>query len=236
MSETKGRPPTIAELQFATHAAELEQLDLAARFDRIYATNLWSDTASRSGVGSNLDATKTLRLALPEVLRTLGARVLLDAPCGDFEWMQHVDLRGIDYIGGDIVPAIIASNQRSYERPGRSFTVLDLTRDVLPPADVLLCRDCLVHLSYENILKALRHVASSRIQFVLLTSFPGRGRNDDIADGNWRPLDLQAPPFGFPAPLISVVEGCQEDGGAYADKALLAWRVNDLRALLFPPE
>lgn len=228
----KGRPATIAELQFARHAAELEQLDLAARFERIFSTNLWSDPSSRSGVGSNLEATNTLRLELPRILRTLGARTLLDAPCGDFAWMQHVDLGGIEYIGADIVPAIIERNRRQYEDSARRFTVLDLTHDELPRADVLLCRDCLVHLSYENILKALNNIAKSPIEYVLLTSFPGRARNVDVADGDWRPLDFQAPPFDFPAPRRTILEGCAEHDGAYSDKALLLWSTRELRPII----
>ena len=65
--------------------------------------------------------------------------------------MEHVDLSGIEYTGGDIVPSIVEENRRLHARESRRFVKLDLTRDVLPDADVLLCRDCLVHLSYANI-------------------------------------------------------------------------------------
>jgi hypothetical protein len=108
---------------------------------------------------------------------------------------------------------------------------LDLTRDVLPDADVLLCRDCLVHLSYANIRVVLANIACSNIRFVLMTSFPERRDNYDVADGDWRPLDFQAPPFSFPEPRLAIVENCEEEGGSYADKSLLAWRVDDLTAL-----
>jgi len=103
------RKLTVAERQFAAHSRELEGLGLRERFEKIFATNLWADPDTRSGVGSSLDSTRVLRRKLPDALRQLGTRVLLDAPCGDFAWMQHVDLTGIDYIGGDIVPAIVAA-------------------------------------------------------------------------------------------------------------------------------
>src|SRR4051812_28060105 len=101
-----GRPRrlTVAERRFAEHAQELADLGLQERFERIYETNLWSDPETRSGVGSSLDSTRVLRTELPQALRKLEARVLLDVPCGDFTWMGHVDLSGIQYIGGDIVP------------------------------------------------------------------------------------------------------------------------------------
>lgn len=225
------RVETVAERKFAERAEELSRLGLRERFERIYATNLWSDPETRSGVGSSLDSTRVLRARLPAALRELGTRVLLDAPCGDFSWMQHVELTGIEYIGGDIVPAIVAGNETRYATSRRRFVSLDLTRDPLPDADVLLCRDCLVHLSYANIRLVLANIARSRIRFLLTTSFPGRGDNRDVEDGDWRPLDFEAPPFSFPSPRLTIVEECEEEGGAYSDKSLVAWSAADIPAI-----
>ena len=231
--ESRPRKLTVAERQFAAHSRELEGLGLRERFERIYNTNLWADPDTRSGVGSSLDSTRVLRRELPKALRELGAGVLLDAPCGDFAWMQHVDLAGIQYIGGDIVPAIIAEDQRKFGSDSRRFTTLDLTRDALPDADVLLCRDCLVHLSYANIRAVLANVARSKIRYILMTSFPGRGDNRDVEDGDWRTLDFEAPPFSLPKPVLTIVEECEEEEGTYADKSLVAWKVSDLHSLSF---
>ena len=222
------RKLTVAERRFAEHAGELSGLGLRERFARIYSTNLWSDPETRSGTGSSLDSTKALRRELPGVLKRLDARVLLDAPCGDFTWMQHVDLSGIEYIGADIVPTIVAQDQKLYGGKSRRFVELDLTRDELPAADVLLCRDCLVHLSYANIGAVLAGIARSTIRYVLMTSFPGRGDNKDVVDGDWRPLDFLAPPFSFPQPVLTILEDCEEEDGSYADKSLVAWSVSDI--------
>ncbi len=222
------RAITIAERRFAEHKQELTKLGLQKRFERIYHTNLWSDPETRSGTGSSLDSTRVLREKLPEALHKLGTNVLLDAPCGDFTWMEHVDLSGIDYIGGDIVRSIIESNREEKAASNRSFVELDLTRDELPDADVLLCRDCLVHLSYANIARVLANVTRSKIRYILMTSFPGRGDNADVDDGDWRPLDFEAPPFSFSHPALTIVEECEEEGGSYADKSLCAWAVKDI--------
>ncbi len=222
------RAITVAERRFEEQRQELSKLGLQERFERIYHTNLWSDPESRSGVGSSLDSTRVLREKLPAALRQLGTKVLLDAPCGDFTWMDHVDLTGVEYIGGDIVRSIVESNRTDYAAARRSFVELDLTRDELPDADVLLCRDCLVHLSYANISRVLENVRRSRIRFILMTAFPGRGDNKDVEDGDWRPLDFEAAPFSFPAPLLTIVEECDEEGGSYADKSLCAWAVADI--------
>jgi len=223
---------TVAERRFAERAEELKKLGLEERFARIHSTNLWSDPETRSGVGSRLDSTRVVRAELPKALRQLKARVLLDVPCGDFGWMQHVDLTGIGYIGGDIVPSIVEQNQRQYANNSRRFMQLDLTGKSLPDADVLLCRDCLVHLSYANIRAVFANIARSNVGYVLMTSFPGRRENYDVADGDWRALDFEAPPFSLPAPSLTIVEECAEEEGSYADKSLLAWPVEALRATI----
>jgi hypothetical protein len=45
------------------------------------------------------------------VLHDLGAQSLLDAGCGDFNWMRTVDLPGIKYIGVDVVSDLIERNR-----------------------------------------------------------------------------------------------------------------------------
>ncbi len=235
-SSPEPRPITIAEKRFAERATELGSLDLAARFARIHETNLWSNPESRSGDGSSLGSTARVRAELPPLLAALGVRRFLDVPCGDFHWMAHVELAAAgvtSYVGGDVVPAIVAANTGRYGAPGRRFVETDLTAGPLPdfdgaPADALFCRDCLVHLSYANIARVIDVVKRSGVRHLITTTFPDRLMNSDIVDGNWRPLNLERAPFDFPAPMALLVEGCEEEGGAYADKALGAWRISDL--------
>ena len=226
--DSEARPTTIAERRFAEQAAELSELSIEERFARIYQTNLWFDAESRSGVGSSLDSTAHLRDALPPLLRRLKTKHLLDVPCGDFNWMSCVDLSGIQYTGGDIVAPLIEANRQRYESPARRFLKVDIINGPLPKADVILCRDCLVHFSFANILATFRTMKASGATYVLTTTFPDRKVNKDIVDADWRPLNLQQRPFLLPDPVEIIVEGCTEEEGAYADKALAVWLVSDL--------
>lgn len=236
MSEKRARPQTIAERRFAERAGELTSLDLPERFTRMYETNLWAGSESRSGDGSSLAATAGVRAGLPGLLRQLGVRRLLDVPCGDFHWMAHVDLAAagvMAYVGGDVVEAIVASNNARYGNADRSFARVDLTTGPLPfvagePADAVLCRDCLVHLSFANIGRAFDVIRSSGARYLITTTFLEHAANIDVADGDWRMLNLERAPFNLPSPVAVLVEGCEEEGGAYADKALAAWKVSDL--------
>lgn len=197
-------------------------------FGHIVLTGAWGDSESLSGVGSNLEQTRALRAALPGLLRDLEIRSLLDLPCGDFNWMRTVDL-GIDrYVGGDLVPELVARNQELYGGPGREFVRLDLLRDPLPAADAVFCRDCLVHLTHAQVMDALRNVRASGARYLLTTTYPALPRNRNIATGEWRPLNLERAPFGFPPPLRLVNEESTESGGLYPDKSLAVWRISDI--------
>jgi hypothetical protein len=229
------RPPTIAECRFTEFRDKLQGLSSREIFDFIYRNNLWDSPESVSGSGSQLDATTQLRSQLPNVLDLLGVETLLDIPCGDFSWLSTVSLNVNHYIGADIVPEIVSRNSSRYRNshPSAEFRVLDLTKDPLPEGDVLLCRDCFVHLPYAVIGDALKNITASRIRYVLLTTFVGSERvNADIEAGNSRPLNFVKPPFSFSKPEIVLVEGCTEEKGAYADKALGVWRVDHLREIV----
>jgi SAM-dependent methyltransferase len=162
---------------------------------------------------------------LPDLLQTLGVRSLLDAGCGDFNWMRQLDLALEQYFGADIVEDLIARNRQRHGGPRREFLCLDLARADLPRVDAVLCRDTLVHYSLAGGRAVLRNLQRSGARYLLTTTFPGRGPNEDIAIGGWRPLDMQAAPFDFPPPLHLITENCTEMGGRYADKSLAAWEL-----------
>jgi hypothetical protein len=199
-----------------------------AVFTEIYRHNSWGGHASRSGPGSDVHQTRVVVRALEDVLREFGVATMLDVPCGDFCWMKDVTLDGVDYIGADIVQELVAGNNASFAGDGVRFLHLDLIAGDLPKVDLVFCRDCLVHLSFEDGMKAIRNICRSGSQYLLTTTFPDRATNDDILTGRWHPINLQAAPYRFPEPLMLMNEECREMDGAYSDKSLGLWRVADL--------
>ncbi len=111
------RPPVLAHLRFTERAHELAGLDHAQLFTEIWRSNLWGADSSRSGLGSEDEATAHLRGELPLLLSRLKVRSLLDIPCGDFGWMSRTDLGLDSYIGADIVAGIVARNTERYGSP-----------------------------------------------------------------------------------------------------------------------
>lgn len=210
-------------VHFASRAAAGEQLSPLETFRQIHAQNHWGSPASVSGPGSSSEQTSALQRELPVLLARLGVRTLLDLPCGDANWISTIPLPGIAYLGADLVPEVVEKNRTAY--PDRQFTVLDLTRDPLPSADLILCRDCLVHLSFADIDRALANIRASGITWLLTTTFPDQRDNQDIVTGDWRPINLTRPPFNLPQPEFVLNEQCTENDGRFTDKSLGLWRM-----------
>ncbi|MEW6074326.1 MAG: class I SAM-dependent methyltransferase [Planctomycetota bacterium] len=194
-------------------------------FTRIWAENRWRSPETRSGPGSSLERTRSVRAALPALLRRLGVRSLLDVPCGDFHWLAEVELDLESYVGADIVPALIEENRRRHGRPGRTFLRLDLTRDDLPAADLVLCRDGLIHLSFADAARAVSRMRASGSTWLLTTTFRALARNRDKPSGRSRLLNLERPPFGWPPPVEVVPEDAAGRRAIAHAKSLGLWRL-----------
>jgi hypothetical protein len=202
--------------------------DITKTFSHIYKKNLWNSTESSSGPGSTLRETAEIREALPRIISKYSIKKFIDIPCGDLNWIKTVELGVEHYFGGDIVPDIINANRSKYAGGASTFEVVNLTETPLPEGDLLFCRDCLVHLSYENIDKFLANLHASKIRYLLTTTFTSRKLNKDIYSGSWRAINLEIEPFCFPKPLEIIVENSTERNGSDADKSLALWEVNKL--------
>ena len=196
-------------------------------FSDAFRSNRWGDAESISGPGSNLGVTEAIRKAIPSLITDLGVHSVLDIPCGDFNWMSRLEL-AVDYTGADIVDEIIQEDLRKYFRSDRKFIKLDLLQDTLPKADLILCRDCLVHFSFAHIFQSLRNIKSSGGKYLLTTTFSERKNNIDIPTGSWRPINLQRSPFNLPTPVRLVDEKYTGENGEYTDKRLGLWQLSDL--------
>jgi hypothetical protein len=234
-TQFKTSAPGLYSLCAATRARTLQFLHDSffgaqkARFREIYQTRFWAPGGeSASGPGSSLVQTELIRNAIPEIVSRYGITSLLDVPCGDFWWARHMELGSCIYLGADLVEEIVLNNIRDYGGLLRQFVALDLTRDRLAKADMILCRDCLPHLSYKNIKKALANIKASGSKYLLTTTFFDRRSNQDTITGGFRPLNLQVAPFDFPEPLHLINEGCDLKAGKEKDKSLGLWLVDQI--------
>ena len=108
---------------------KLRSLNNRDIFTGIFKNNSWRSLESISGPGSEMKQTTSLINNLNILLHDMKITSVLDIPCGDFNWMQKVDLSNIEYIGADIVEELIKKNIEIYEgKNNLRFKVLNLGR------------------------------------------------------------------------------------------------------------
>jgi len=192
-------------------------------FEQIAAAGGWQRgrSESLSGTGSSLEATRVLRPRLAEMLGQLSVRSLVDAPCGDMNWMRHLNYPFEKFIGIDIAPTLIGKLKSENFPPQYHFQLGNIATDILPAADAVFCRDCLVHLPYEAIFEIRRLWKIAGFRFMFATTFINRTINTDCLIGGWRPLNMQIAPFDWSQPLAVFLEDYED--ASYRDKAIGVW-------------
>lgn len=142
-----------------------------ARFiDRFPGENTYTPIReTRCGNQSTLNATDKLRPALSNWLREHCIHRLVDAGCGDFNWMSAVDLGMLDfYAGYDLVPDIIERNQQLHgHRRGHFFSVADITTTPIAACDAILCRHVLENLDEDGRRRAVENLVGSGARWLL---------------------------------------------------------------------
>jgi hypothetical protein len=195
-----------------------------AIFGKIYDTGWWGSPESLSGTGSELSRSELLREGLQTWIAEHGIRSMLDAPCGDYNWMRYVTFPdGFHYIGGDIVDAMIDDNQ--LRNPQLDFRKIDIISDPLPAVDAWLCRDALIHFPGDAGRHVLDRFCASEISYLLVTTFPGVMHNKNIEFGQYRPTNLMLPPYDLPPPEQVLLD----DADAANGRVIGVWSRQALR-------
>jgi len=196
-------------------------------FTYIYKTNFWQSKESISGPGSELKVTQRMSRELSALIKTFNITSLADAPCGDLNWMQYVNLGTCRYIGIDIVEELIERNIKLFGTT-KEFKHANLLNEIIEKVDLIICRDMLAHLTDEQIFTVLRNFKQSGSKYLLATTNVLAQSNTFIAHaGDWRRLNLQLPPFNFPEPLALIYEDVPFEWER--GKCLALWLLDDLK-------
>lgn len=173
------------------------QPSLTSTFDSIYAEGTWGRDSTgngTSGSGSTLEITREYRAYIQDFIREHGVRSVVDAGSGDWSFSAAIDWGDASYLGIDIVPDVVETVRRNHETARIKFQVGDITED-LPAADLLISKDVLHHLSNKLIHKFIRNnLTKNKYRWVILTNSRS-SENLDIPNGDYRGIDLSAPPF-----------------------------------------
>jgi hypothetical protein len=190
-------------------------------FTNIVENRKWSTHIC--GPGSTMSYTEGLRSDLLPFLQKHNINSMLDIPCGDFSWMSTTGItEELEYIGADIVDSLITNTKKNY--PGVDFRVLDLTKDDLPEVDLIFCRDCLLHLSFEDVDKAFDNIAKSNIKYILTSNWINADNIKDIATGSHRFLNFNKPPYSFDTGIDSIKDWVP----GFAEREMILWNIDDI--------
>ena len=126
--------------------------------------------------------------------------------------MQHVlSQADVVYHGYDIVDELVIRNTALYSSEKIHFTAADICKDSLSACDLLIVRDLLFHLSYQDIGLFLENISKLQYKYLLTTTHivAPLFQNTDIPSGDFRLIDLFTAPFHFPREgvLEQVMEG-----------------------------
>ncbi len=169
-----------------------------------YLSGEWGrnqDGEGFSGSGSTLENTKLYRQLLKDFLKALNIRTVVDVGCGDWTFSQHVDWNGIHYVGYDVVKYVIEKNNRKFGSPTIQFFHGNAINEELQPADLLICKDVLQHLSNPDIVDFIPQI--KKFKYCLITNDVDpenlSSKNHSIHRGAYRTIDLLQPPFNLKA-------------------------------------
>jgi len=176
-----------------------------------------------SGEGSEARLVKPFVGFLERWLKARDVHSLVEASTGHWPsgWQRNVSWPALDYIGVDILPEMVRDNRALLEMADNSnfglrqaqFQVGDMLKEALPPADVLLTKDTLIHFTNRDIKNFLEKSVTQcpplfkYAIFVHDQNEPAgaswRDNNKDIpAMGRFHPLDLAAEPFNLPVETV----------------------------------
>lgn len=180
-------------------------------FNLIFEQNIWGDKESRSGYASNLKNTQSLRSFLPEFFEKYKIKTVIDAPCGDMYWFSKMNLKKIKYYGYDIVDDLIKQNKENFAHcRNYHFETKNLITNKLPKADLILCRDLIIHLPISAVYELLENFVKSGSKYLLITQHILKNDkyvlNKDINFGSFSFRSLIEPPFNFPNPKLLIPE------------------------------
>jgi hypothetical protein len=217
----------IAAMRLGRREQRLGQLPVQQAFDEVYRKKIWQRGAAASGPGSEGYLADRYVELIREYAARHNLRTAVDGGCGDFEVGSRIAPIFESYVALDVSPRIIGINRRRYDvlaKRNVTFAVADMMSGPLPPADLILIRQVLQHLSNAQIVKILANVESSNWRRVLVTeevphqkdaSVPNldlssHGAGTRVAFGSGVYIDQE--PFGMPAKRIAWIEGAAGSG------------------------
>ena len=154
---------------------------------------------SISGPGSSISNTIEVRSLLQEVIINYNIKSILDLGCGDWNWLQLIDLSGVTYEGWDADIDMISLNRSNYGNGDINFKSYDIVLSDYPEVDLIICRDVLFHMPIHLAHKIIKK-SKFACKYFLSTCFRDVDYNQGIQpseDWGYYPINLNIDPFNL---------------------------------------
>jgi len=139
-------------------------------FENIYKNNIWNENSSyipKSGPGSSLEYTKSIRNFLNYFIDKNEIKSVVDLGCGDLNWIKYTKAFMIDYTGIDISESLINEHKNNY--PAKKFYNKDIVKEDIPEADLIIIRDVVFLMKNKDILDLFENI-KHKFKYLLITS------------------------------------------------------------------
>jgi len=171
-------------------------------FSEIYENGWWGfneEGKGFSGIGSTLHNNEVYISFIQDFVKKNKIKTIVDAGCGDWTFSKEVDWGDAEYLGLDVVKSVIDEDIRKYSSDKIKFKQFDLLTEPLPPADLLICKDVLMHLTNGDIQNFLTKIKNYKHCLFThnIADVDQSNVNKEINRGWFRELDLTAPPFNL---------------------------------------
>jgi 2-polyprenyl-3-methyl-5-hydroxy-6-metoxy-1,4-benzoquinol methylase len=169
-------------------------------FTNTYHSNSWGDSQSKSGTGSSLEYTESIRKFLVNFIKEKKIEKIFDCSCGDWNWMKEIKDNFVDYLGNDIVDTLINVNNEKYSSDEIKFVCGDLV-DTLSKFednyfDLIICRHTLEHLPTDYVKKCLELISKkTNYAFITNSTLKDNTELNDFNGVNARGINLNLPPY-----------------------------------------
>ena len=141
--------------------------------------------------GAHKAAIENFKERYPEILEKYDIKSVNDAGCG-LGWVR--ELSDVEYRGFDILKRDNA-------------TVLDFTDEIMPVADLIVCRNVLLHLPENLVLAAIENFRLSAKYLLASSHYDANNskRPNDIGQHNSK-ISLVHPPYNLGEPIEKIEE------------------------------
>ena len=190
------------------------------KYDIIFKENLWDTLETHPGYGSQKNTTNVIRKYLPKIIKKYNIKTLLDCPCGDFNYMRFIiDKLPIKYFGVDICKNLIDINKKNYLH---NFSYMNCIEDKITSYDLIIMKDLLNHLSFNEIIKVFKNIKNSGSKYLLLNTdnIKKNKLNFKAYAPLWLKINWELYPYSF-----KIIEKYLSDG---RDCSYILISINDL--------